>query len=118
MNRHHQFASFLRKRRAVLNLTGPQLADSLGVSKSNVSYWESGEFLPKPELLRPLARVLRVSYEDVYAAAHKPGELPAPALYLRAKYRGLPERALEEAEQFFTEFEQRYGGSGDAESDQ
>jgi transcriptional regulator with XRE-family HTH domain len=87
-----------------------QLAEAVGTSKTNVHAWEAAEHLPKTSVLEPLARALGVSYEDVFAAAgySHPEGLPEPALYLRAKFRDLPEAAVAEAEQFFADLTSRY----------
>ncbi len=87
------------------------LADAVGVTKSNVHYWESGEGLPNANVLQPLAEVLGVSYEDLFALAGyaSPQGLPGPAPYLRAKYPDAPKKALAEAEKFFAEFNEKYG---------
>jgi transcriptional regulator with XRE-family HTH domain len=117
--RHRQFATFLAERRKARGLTQPQLAKTLGVSKSNVHYWEAGEYLPKTNLLEPLARALHVSYEDLFALAgySHPEGLPEFTPYLRAKYTALPDEALAEAEAFFRNLTERYGEGGDAEPD-
>lgn len=100
-----------------------QLAEAVGTSKSNVHDWEAAGHLPKTSVLEPLARALRVSYEDVFAATgfSHPKGLPEPALYLRAKFRDMPDAAVAEAEQFFADLTRRYDSDttegGDAEHD-
>jgi transcriptional regulator with XRE-family HTH domain len=107
-----QLAALIRDRRTALGLTMQQLADRVGVTKSNVHYWESGEGAPKAALLEPLSQALEVSYEDLFALAGvaRPDGLPTLTPYLRAKYRELPDEALAEAEAFFRDLESRYGG--------
>lgn len=115
-----QFADFIAARRKERGLTLPQLAEQIGVSKSNLYYWETGRWMPKPDQFEPLARALDVSYEDLFALAgygHYE-ELPTFTPYLRAKYGALPDEALAEAEAFFDELTRRYGEEGgDAEPD-
>jgi transcriptional regulator with XRE-family HTH domain len=103
------FAKFIRERRAELGLTGPELAARIGVSKSNVSYWENDSGMPNLAVLGRLADGLQVDYEDLLAVTgqHLSG-LPTFAPYLRAKYGELPDKAVAEAEDFFNELRQRY----------
>jgi transcriptional regulator with XRE-family HTH domain len=117
--KHRQFAAFLATHRRAAKLSMAQLAEAVGVTKSNVHYWESGKGVAKPDVLESLAAALGVSYEGVLAAAgyRAPEGLPEPALYLRAKYRDLPNQAIAEAEVFFADLEARYerrpkGGRG------
>ena len=114
-----QFSTFIAARRKERELSMAQLAEAVGVAKSNVHYWESGEGLPKATVLEPLAQALGVSYEDLFALAGyaHPEGLPAFRPYLRAKYGALPDDALAEAEAFFDELTERYGEKeGDGES--
>lgn len=119
-NKHRQFAAFLAKHRKRRGLSLAELAKVARTSKSNIYYWEAGEWLPKADQLQPLAEALEVSYEDLFALAGytSPTALPGPAPYLRAKFPDAPKKALAEAERFFAEFDEQYGGGGDAnESD-
>ena len=112
--KHHQFADFIAARRKERGLTMEALAGHIGVTKSNVHYWESGEWLPKAGVLEPLAQALGVSYEDLFALAgySHPEGLPEFRPYLRTKYGALPEEALAEAESFFDELTKRYDEEG------
>lgn len=109
--KRRQFAKFIAARRKERGLSMAQVAEQVGVTKSNVHYWESGEGLPKATVLEPLAQALGVSYEDLFALAGyaHPEGLPAFRPYLRTKYGALPEDALAEAEAFFDELTERYG---------
>lgn len=112
---NHQFASYLRQRRKALGLTMPQIAELVGVSKSNVHVWEAGTFLPKPAILDRLAAALQVSEEDLLAGGYtQPSELPTYSPYFRLKYGHLPEEAIRELEAHVAEIEQKYPeGDGD-----
>lgn len=114
--KQRQFAAFITKHRKQRKLSMAALAKEVGVTKSNVHYWESGEGVPKASVLEPLAQALGVSYEDLFALAGyaHPEGLPEPAPYLRAKFGDVPKKALAEAEEFFSEWQERYGG-GDAD---
>lgn len=105
--KHPQFAAFITKHREALGLSMNQLAKEIGVPRSRIHYWEQGEFLPQADILEPLARALRVSYEDLFALAGyaAPGGLPSPEPYLRAKFPGISKRKLAEAKRLFGEIE-------------
>lgn len=111
---HHQFATFITAHRKRQGLTQPQLAHQIGVTKSNVHYWESGAGLPNPNVLEPLAQALGVSFEDLFALAGyaHPEGLPEAATYTRSKHPDYPEKAIAEAEKFYAELDDRYGKGG------
>lgn len=106
-----QFAAYIRDRRHELGLSLQQLAERLDVPKSRLHNYESGKFMPRPELLEPLAAALEVSYEDLFAISglSLPEGLPAFTPYLRAKYRDLPDEAIAEAEAMFADWQKRHG---------
>lgn len=56
-----EFGSRLRKLRKERNLTQEQLASLIGVKNSVISFYEVGERLPSPDVLRKLALALHVS---------------------------------------------------------
>lgn len=105
--KHPQFAAFITKHREALELSMNQLAKEVGVTRSNVHYWESGEGLPQPNVLEPLAQALNISYEDLFALAGytRPDALPSGGPYLRAKFPGASKRKLAEAERLYSELE-------------
>jgi transcriptional regulator with XRE-family HTH domain len=108
---HRRFAKYVSTRRAKRGLSQQQLADMIGVTKPTISYWEAAKVLPQVTVLEPLARALDGSYEDLFAMvgfAHPEG-LPNPEPYMRAKFPGLPKKAIAEADRFFADFEARYG---------
>ena len=55
----------IRKKRMEKNLSQKDLAEYLGVTSSAVSKWEKGKALPDVTLLGPLARLLKVSLEEL-----------------------------------------------------
>ena len=56
-----EFGSRLRKLRKERNLTQEQLASLIGVKNSVISFYEVGERLPSPDVLRKMALALHVS---------------------------------------------------------
>ena len=56
----------IRKKRMEKNLSQKDLAEYLGVTSSAVSKWEKGKALPDVTLLGPLARLLKVSLEELH----------------------------------------------------
>ncbi|MGC1165824.1 MAG: helix-turn-helix transcriptional regulator [Solirubrobacterales bacterium] len=114
--KHRRFARFVTAHRKALGLSMNKLAAIVGVTPSNISWWESGEGLPGTSALEPLARGLKVSYEDLLEAAGyaHPEGLPDPISYTRKKFPDYPDEAMAEAERFFARFENRYGTDGNA----
>ena len=106
-SKHPQFATFVTAHREQQGLSKADLAVEVGVTKSNVHYWESGEGLPMANVLEPLARALKVSYEDLFALAGytHPEGLPEPEPYLRVLYPGITKRKLTEAKRLFAELD-------------
>jgi transcriptional regulator with XRE-family HTH domain len=99
-------AQYLVKRRKAAGLSMDALAEKVGTSKSSVHYWESGEWVPSPMQLEPLAQALGVSYEDLFVrAGHDREKLPEPEPYLRVKFPGISERKLGEAKRLFDQIE-------------
>lgn len=86
----------------------------VGVTKPTVHYWESGNVLPQATVLEPLARALKVSYEDLFALAGyaHPEGLPEPMPYLRVLYPGITKKAVAEAERLFKDLDDRFGTDG------
>ena len=56
-----EFGVRLRKLRKDRNLTQDQLATLIGVKNSVISFYEVGERIPSPEVLKKLALALHVS---------------------------------------------------------
>ena len=51
--------------RKAAGLTQQQLADTLGVGRTTVAMWESGENAPKTKMLHALADALGCTVEDI-----------------------------------------------------
>lgn len=100
------FAKYLVKRRNAVGLSMETLAEMIGTSKSNIHYWESGEWVPSAVQVEPLAQALGVSYEDLFArAGHDPAELPEPEPYFRVKFPSASDRKLREAKRLFDQLD-------------
>ena len=56
-----EFGQKLRELRKQHNLTQKELASMIGVKNSVISFYEVGERLPSPEIIRKLAETLHVS---------------------------------------------------------
>lgn len=63
MGMYQHLGDRLKSRRKELNLTQQAVADSVGVSKTAVIFWEKGENVPKHESLILLAKALGTSPE-------------------------------------------------------
>lgn len=61
--------SFIKKRRVALKKTGRQLARESGVSSGYLSQIEAGRYIPKPEVLKKLAKPLHIDYDQLLLAA-------------------------------------------------
>jgi DNA-binding XRE family transcriptional regulator len=55
----------IRKLREEARLTQLELANAVGVTPVTVYNWERGKYEPKASQLRALARVFRVSMDDI-----------------------------------------------------
>lgn len=96
--RHPALGQYLRNRRRELGLTTLEVATRSGINRAQVVRIENGTSAsPNADSLKGLARALDLDLADVWAAAgyQEASQLPAPMLYLRAKYRDLPESALQ-----------------------
>lgn len=57
----NNFGTILKELRMQSNLTQKQLAERIGVTKSVVSYYESQERYPSPDILVKIAKVFHVT---------------------------------------------------------
>ena len=57
--------SNIRVLRKAANLTQQELADQVGVGRSTVAMWETGNNMPKSKMQITLAEVLHCSVEDL-----------------------------------------------------
>ena len=54
------FMTLLRRHRMAVGLSQTALAKKLDIVPSTVSFWESGESIPKAEMIPKLARILGI----------------------------------------------------------
>ncbi len=59
------FGNRLRALRKKAGLTQEQLAEAIGVHLNSVSLWENGEYTPKTQSIKALAKALGVSEADL-----------------------------------------------------
>ena len=79
--------SSLRKMREATGLSLRELARQIGETHTNVSYWERSGNLPRADLLRPIAKALGVTVEQLL------GDEPKRAMPTGGRLRQLFERA-------------------------
>lgn len=103
---------FLRQRREELGLSSRQLSKQTGVNDVTIARIERGEFAaPRPDKLAKIAEALGLSLADVFARADyvTPEDLPSFVPYLRSKYRGLPDEAVESIEKYVARLAKKHG---------
>ena len=93
-------AGVLRAQREALGLSARGLARDTELNLSSIVRFESGERRPSPEVVRRLAKVLKLNAEELLALTND--DLPRFAPYLRAKY-DLSDDAIAELEAHFKE---------------
>lgn len=49
------------------NLTQQYIANELGISRTSVAMWESGEAMPRADKLPELARILGCTIDELFA---------------------------------------------------
>lgn len=57
---------YIKKRRERLGKTMKQLADAVGVTDAAIAQYESGQCMPKAEVLPKLARALGCTIDELY----------------------------------------------------
>lgn len=110
-----RLGDYLRKHREQLGLSTRAVAPQVGVDMAQIIRLEQGNVgSPKPQVLRAYADALHLPVADVLTLAGYPiiEELPSFQPYLRTKYHDLPDKALNELEQSFSDITKRYKASG------
>ena len=70
----YAFGNFLYELRTEKGLSQAQLGSLLGVTNKAVSKWENGSAKPSTKLLAPMAQILGVTVEELFAARRLPKE--------------------------------------------
>jgi len=107
-----QLGAVLKARREELGLSIRALEALSDVDNSTVTRLEQGvRIAPRPDVLAKLARALQLSLADLYVLAGYtiPQDLPNLTMYLRLKYRNMPEHAQAELTGYVQHLRQRYG---------
>lgn len=60
----------IKKMRERAELTQVSVALALGIDRSTVAKWESGETMPRADKLLPLAQLLKCSVDDLLQKNH------------------------------------------------
>jgi len=68
----------LRAFRQAAGLSQSELAQRLGVHRSNIGFWENNGIIPRSDLLTPMAEALGVSVNDLLGKASKPKRAAPP----------------------------------------
>lgn len=68
----------LRAFREAAGLSQSQLAQRLGVHRSNIGFWEGKGIIPRSDLLAPMAEALGVTVDDLLGKETKPKRTAAP----------------------------------------
>lgn len=117
-------ASLVKSRRIERGLSSSEVARRAGVAKATVTRLEQQVIAnPVPENIRSIGKVLGIPDADLFAAAGwvGEGELPGLGVYLKVKYRNIPDEGLADIEQHFKGIVDRYGlnlaGPVDAEDE-
>lgn len=67
-----EFGKRLKDLRNAKNLTQKQLGDMIGVKNSIISFYENGDRMPSPEVIRLLAYYLHVTSDYLMGIEKKP----------------------------------------------
>ena len=105
------FGELIRRRRQELGLSTHDLGKLVGTRNSTIMRIEQGAFAaPRPDKLARIADALHLNLADVYAKAGYlvPTELPGFHAYLPARYRELPQDAVDELTHLFEDLVTRH----------
>jgi len=107
-----QLGRLLRQKREAAGLSTRALGLKAGINDSTIVRLEQGlRDTPRPDILTKLAKALHLNLADVFSLAGYtvPQELPSLSVYLRTKYRHLPQPARNELVTYMHHLYSRYG---------
>ncbi len=99
-----RLGKLIRQRRQELGMSTHELGERIGTRNSTIIRLEQGAFAaPSPEKLAGIAEALGISLADMYGHAGYvvPNDLPGFHAYLPARYRNLPQEAIQELTDLF-----------------
>ena len=70
----YKFGEYIYNKRKKLGLTQEELGRMLGVTNKAVSKWEVGETMPDVTMLKPLAKALGITVDELLQQKDKPQE--------------------------------------------
>jgi len=115
-----RLGKYLREARQAKGLSARTLGELTDMNDATIVRFENGNFsAPAPDKLARIADTLGLSVADVFALAEyaAPTDLPSFAPYLRTKYRGLPDEALEQIEEYAARLAKKHGVALDGPSE-
>ena len=107
-----RLGTLIRQRRQALGMSTHELGERIGTRNSTIIRLEQGAFAaPSPEKLAGIAEALGISLADMYGHAGYvvPNDLPGFHAYLPARYRDLPQEAIQELIDLFDILVARHG---------
>ena len=113
-----RLGTLIRQRRQALGMSTHELGERIGTRNSTIIRLEQGAFAaPSPEKLAGIAEALGMSLADMYGHAGYvvPNDLPGFHAYLPARYRELPQEAIQELIDMFDILVARHGLVAQAE---
>ena len=107
-----RLGGLIRQRRQAMGMSTYELGERIGTRNSTIIRLEQGAFAaPSPEKLAGIAEALGMSLADMYGHAGYvvPDDLPGFHAYLPARYRDLPDAAVQELTDLFDILVARHG---------
>ena len=114
MDKDHavRLGKLIRERRHAAGLSTHELGERIGTRNSTIIRLVQGAFAaPSPDKLARIAEALNMSLADMYGHAGYavPDDLPSFHAYLPARYRDLPDTAIQELVDLFERLVARHG---------
>lgn len=65
INEHNEIGNVIKFHRELKHLSQAKLAEKIGVSQRNVSYYESGEHIPPADILKKIASIFNITVDEL-----------------------------------------------------